>query len=86
MSVLFSDTNPKAEAVLVELMRKASFTKKFNLVTSLSAMVINLSKRAIERSNPKLDKKAIDLLFVKYHYGTEIAQKLEKYLDKKSNE
>jgi len=49
---------------------------------SLSSTVINLSKRAINRANPNKDKTELDLIFVKLHYGNELADKLKLYLQK----
>ena len=46
---------------------------------------MQLSRRAIARANPDLSEKQIDLLFVAYHYGDNLALNLEKYLDKNSN-
>jgi len=43
-----------------------------------------LSRRAIERQNPGLSKREIDLLFVKYHYGSELAERLREYLERRS--
>lgn len=79
------DTSESAERVLISLMRKASFSEKFSRITSLSQTVMQLSRRAIARANPDLSEKQIDLLFVAYHYGDNLALNLEKYLDKNSN-
>ena len=79
------DTSESAERVLISLMRKASFSEKFSRIMSLSQTVMQLSRRAIARANPDLSEKQIDLLFVAYHYGEDLALNLEKYLDKNSN-
>ena len=79
MEPLFRDTDPKAEAILLSLLRKADAAKKFSTVRSLSRMVMQLSRRAIERANPELGEKEIDLLFISHHYGKELADRVKSY-------
>ena len=79
------DTSESAEKVLISLIQKASFSEKFSQIASLSETVMLLSRRAIARANSDLSQQQIDLLFVSYNYGEELALKLGKYLDKKSN-
>ncbi|MBN2424621.1 MAG: hypothetical protein JXR46_00410 [Calditrichaceae bacterium] len=74
------DTNIEAEKVLIELARKAGPARKFAQVSSISGLIMALSRRAIERANPNLSKQQIDILFVRYHYGNDLADRLEKYL------
>ncbi|MCK4271909.1 hypothetical protein KAX22_04610 [bacterium] len=75
------DTTLKAEEFLVSLYRNACTTKKFSQVRSLSKTITQLSRRAIARANKDLTERQIDILFVAYHYGKELANSLEKYLD-----
>lgn len=74
------DTSAAAEKVWIDLMRQASFARKFALVRSFSHTVMQLSWRALARANPKLPHRKIDILFVKLHYGPDLAERLEKYL------
>ena len=76
------DTAPKAEKVLIDLYRQASPAKKFALVRSMSETMMQLSRRAIVRANEGLSEREIDILFVEYHYGKELALKLKEYLQK----
>lgn len=78
-----TDTNPEVERVLISLLRKLNPTQKLEQVQSFSSSIINLSKRAIDRANPHLSKEEKNILFVKYHYGDELADKLRKYLDQR---
>jgi hypothetical protein len=73
------DTNPEVERVLISLIRKLSIEEKLNRTLNFSSSIINLSKRAIARANPELSKDERNLLFVKYHYGVELADKLRSY-------
>jgi hypothetical protein len=50
---------------------------------SFSPSIIKLSKQAISRANPSLNEDEKNLLFVKYNYGTEIANKLQSFNKKK---
>ena len=73
------DTNPEVERVLISLLRKLSVKEKLNRTLEFSSSIINLSKRAIARANPDLSEDEKKLLFVEYHYGTELANKLRSY-------
>ena len=77
------DTNIEAEKVLIELARKAGPARKFAQVSSISGLIMALSRRAIERANPDLSKQQIDVLFVKHLYGEDLANRLEKYLSER---
>jgi len=77
------DTNPEAEKFLISLLRKTSTSKKLDQVLAFSSSIIKLSKRAISRANPDLSDREKDILFVKYHYGKELADKLHAYLEQR---
>ena len=74
------DTDTNAEKVLISLLRKASISKKFYQVRSLSQMTIQLSKRAIARANENLNEEEVDLLFVNLHYGQRLAERVKDYI------
>ena len=73
------DTNPKVEKVLISLLRKLSTEEKLNRALRFSSSIINLSKRAISRANPGLSEDEKNILFVEYHYGVELANKLRLF-------
>ena len=75
-----TDTNPEVERLLISLLRKLNPTQKLEQVQSFSSSIINLSKRAIDRANPLLSKDEKNILFVRYHYGSKLADKLGKFL------
>lgn len=77
------DTCPEAERVLVSILRKKSAAKKFSHVRSLTQTAIQLSKRAISRANKDLSEDQINLLFIEYHYGKDLAERVKKYLNDK---
>ncbi|MHB9029338.1 MAG: hypothetical protein ACYC9O_11275 [Candidatus Latescibacterota bacterium] len=74
-----SDTDPKAEEFQIALLRRATVAERFALTRSLSRTVMQLSRRAIARANPGLSEQELDILFVKYHYGDQLAEKLREY-------
>ena len=76
------DTRLEAEEVLISLLRKASVARKFAQIRSLSQTTLQLSRRAIARTNKELSERQIDILFVSNHYGKEIATNLENYLNR----
>ncbi len=74
------DTHPAAEKVQISLIRRASIAKRTSRTRSLSQSVIQLSRRAIMRANPKSSEKESLLTFVAYHYGADLADRLREYL------
>ena len=80
------DTYPETERVLISLIRKESLSKKLSQILSLSQTTIQLSKRAIARTNKNLDVDQIKLLFINYHYGKELAERVKNYIDKDHDE
>ena len=81
------DTNPEVERILISLIRTLSMEEKLNRTLNFSSSIINLSKRAIARANPELSEDERNLLFVEYHYGVELANKLRIFQEQNgSNE
>ena len=78
------DTHPKIEELQIALIRSSSIAKRISIVCSLSESTIQLSRRAIMRANPHVDKKELDLKFISYHYGEKLAGLLREYLKTKS--
>jgi len=75
------DTHPEIERIQLSLIRKMSVSEKFSQVCTLFSTVMQLSRRAIARAHKNLSKKEIDLLFIEYHYGKDLASRVRKYLD-----
>ena len=80
------DTAPQAERVQIELIRQSSVSTRVSRVRSLSQTTMYLSRRAIQRANPSLSERGVDLAFVANHYGEELAESLRLYLTGKRKE
>lgn len=78
------DTHPKAEAGQIALLRQASPMKRAWLLRSLSQTVFRLSQRAIRKANPQLTEQELKVLFVRYCYGDDPANRLQRYLIQKT--
>lgn len=75
MSKLFPDTDPKAEAVLIELLRKASPSRKLEMVGQMSETVKTMMRIGLEERHPDdspdlIKRRMADLLL-----GPELAAK-----------
>jgi len=64
-------------------LKKQSIAKKFAQVCSLSQTTIQISKRAIARENQNLNDKQINLLFITYQYGKDLAVRVDEYLNRR---
>lgn len=76
MSSLYSDTDPKMEALQIELWRQASPTRKMNMLAQLNASarllaLTGLRSRFPEASEAELRRKLADLML-----GEELAHKV----------
>jgi len=81
MKTQSTDTNPEVEKILISLIRKTSIQEKFKQTFSFSSSIINLSRRAISRANPGLSEEEKNLLFVRYHYGDELAERVGLFIN-----
>jgi len=81
---MLSDTHPEAEKVQIELLREMTIAQRLGRMRSLSAMVVKLSRRAIARAHPELTPREVDLMWVHWHYGEELAREIREYLENQS--
>jgi hypothetical protein len=71
-----SDTDPEAERVQIELLRRASPGRRITLALSLTETVIALARGALRRAQPGLDDRETGLRFVALHYGEDLAERV----------
>ena len=76
------DTTPHAEKVQIELIRNSSVAARISTVRSLSHTTMYLSRRAIQRANPFLSEREVDLAFVELNYGKDFAERLRLYMER----
>src|SRR5260370_23571942 len=67
------DASPELERVQIELIRKASPAKIFNLVRSMSQTMMQASRENIQRLHPGASKEELTLTFIELYYGKELA-------------
>lgn len=77
------DTHIEIEKIQISMIRQESIAKKASRMCSLSQTTRQLSRRAIKRANPTLNDGELDRLFVGYLYGSDLANRLDHYLNKK---
>ena len=75
------DTSREADAVQVRLLRQATPERPERLALMLSDTTRHMARRAIDRAAPALSERARDLLFVRVHYGPELARNLGRHLE-----
>jgi hypothetical protein len=75
-----TDTDPEAERVQLELLRKATPGRRVALALSLSRSIIELSRRGIAARMPGATDQEVALRFVALHYGDSLALELEAHL------
>ena len=80
------DTHPAAEAVQVDLLRKAGVARRFALAASLTRTTIELSRKALRLRYPKANEDEIALMFVALNYGDDLALRLKEYLSGAKND
>lgn len=75
-----ADTDPEAEAVQIDLLRRAGPARRLRMALDLSAQVMGMSLRALRRSCPDASEAEIRLRFVELHYGRDLAAGLRRRL------
>jgi hypothetical protein len=83
MKTQSQDTSPEIEMKLIELLRLQTPAERLSKTLYLTSVTLNLSRRAIARANPEKNKRELDLLFVEYHYGKELAEHVRKHIEMK---
>ena len=74
------DTHLEAERVQIELLRKATITRRLELAFSLSQDALHLAREGIRRAHPEASEEEIGLIFVEINYGKELADRVRFYL------
>jgi hypothetical protein len=80
------DTSPEIERVQIELIRKASPAKIFNLVRSMSQTIMQASRENIQRLHPGASKEELTLTFIELYYGKELANFVRAKMERRGDE
>jgi hypothetical protein len=78
------DTHPDAHRVQIELLRRATPSRRFALLASLTRFAVQASRRALRERFPEEDERAISLRWVAIHYGEDLAGRLATHLESRS--
>ena len=79
MTTLSADTNPKIEQIQIELLRKASPTRKFQMVTQMNNTVRAFMFAGLKRRNPEATSEMLRRMFADLLLGEELARKVFAY-------
>lgn len=79
-SRFLSDTDPEAERVQLELLRRAGPERRLQLALNLTHEVIALSRCALRELHPRATDEELGVLWVRHTYGDELADGLQAYL------
>jgi hypothetical protein len=71
-----TDTDPETERVHLDLLRRASPSRRLRLALSLSQTVMSLSRDGLARRDPVASAEELGLRFVALHYGAALAEEL----------
>ncbi len=76
MSVLFSDTHPKMEALQIQLWRQASPTRKMHMLAQLNASARLLAWTGLRAQFPQASEAELRLKLASLLLGEELARKV----------
>lgn len=76
MSALYSDTNPKAEKLQIELIQRMPAWRKFALVDDLNETVRTFAISGIKQRNPEAPPEKIRRILAELMLGPELASKV----------
>jgi len=79
-----SDTDIRAEQVLISLIRQSTIPKRLARMRSMSQSVIELSRRAIQRANTEVSQTELAELLVRHFYGESLARDFRRFFDRAS--
>jgi len=77
------DTSPDAERVLIDMIRRASFTRRFSFVQSWSHAMIEGGRINVQQLYPQADEQEALLLYFERHYGKNLIDELRAALQER---
>lgn len=79
MTTLSADTDPKIEQIQIELLRKVSPARKFEMVAQMNNAVRTFIYAGLERRHPDASSETLRRLFAELLLGKDIARKVLAY-------
>ena len=79
MSTLSADTDPKIEQIQIELLRKVSPTRKFEMVAQMNNTVRTFMFAGLKRRNPEATPEMLRRMFAELLLGEDLARKVFTY-------
>ena len=76
MSILSSDTHPKAERMQIEFIRRMPMWKKLSIVDGLNETVKTLAITGIKQRNPNATPEQVQRMLAELMLGAELARKV----------
>ena len=83
MRPLSGNSSSEVEQVLTELIQKASSTKVFGAVRSMSRKMIEAARARIRRSYPNASDEEIAVMLLERYYGKELAERFRAEMEKR---
>jgi hypothetical protein len=80
-----ADTDAGAERAQIELLRAATVARRASLACSLSGTVLQLTRGALRLRNPSASAEELGVAFVDVCYGSALAQKLKRDLERRKD-
>ena len=79
MTTLSQDTHPKIEQIQIELLRRASPARKFEMVAQMNNTVRAFMLAGLKQRNPNATPEELRRLFANLLLGDELARKVYAY-------
>lgn len=80
-----TDTNPEAEEVQLDLIRRMPPSERALKALRMTTRLICECKAAIARNHPALAPREIGIAFIELNYGKELAAAVDRYQAEQAN-
>lgn len=80
-----TDTNPEAEEVQLDLIRRMPPSERALKALRMTTRLIRECKAAIARNHPSLSQREIGIAFIELNYGKGLAAAVDRYQVERAN-
>ncbi len=81
MNVQSRDTDPRAEAMQIKLLRQAGASKRAAMTMRLTQSTFALSLQNIQRQHPELNEQECRIKLFEMLHGPELTQKVQAHME-----